>query len=171
VALARAVFSDPDVSLLDDCFSALDSTTGGLVFERLFSPEHGMLRSGGNMLVTHALQFLPHVEYILALSSGSPSFLGTWAEFKAMSSDESNDIMREIQLSSSGKKNRQGGHLHKDGVLEKDGQIMTVEERMYGRSSVSTWIEWFSNAGGWSFFLLQLLFLVLDRGLYILSDW
>lgn len=171
VALARAVFSNPDVSLLDDCFSALDATTGAHVFEHLFSLDSGALRGSGTILVTHALQFLPQVDYIMAMSAGSPSFCGTWTQLKTMGSDQSNDIVRDIQLSTSKTKKKHVGILHKEGLLEKEGLIMTVEERMYGISTLSIWVEWFKNAGGWTFFIVQFVFMVLDRGLYILSDW
>jgi len=175
IALARAIFANPDVSLLDDCFSALDSTTGGLVFRNLFSvsADHtGILRNSGTMLVTHAIHFLPEVDYIIALSAGSPKFCGTWSEFSALGNDTSNDLVNDIKISPSSKKKKPvAGNLHKEGLSVMEGIIMTVEQRRYGRSTLSTWIEWFSNAGGWPFVVLQVVFLVLDRGLYIISDW
>jgi ATP-binding cassette subfamily C (CFTR/MRP) protein 1 len=42
-ALARAVYSQPRVALLDDVFSGLDHQTSQTVFENLFG-KHGLFR-------------------------------------------------------------------------------------------------------------------------------
>jgi len=54
ITLARALYSKPNIVLLDDVLSALDETTGDLVMQRLFSP-HGIFRKLGTtiVLVTH----------------------------------------------------------------------------------------------------------------------
>jgi len=144
-----------------------------MVFENLFAPSTGVLRSSGTVLVTHALQFLPQVDYILAMSEGSPSFCGTWEEFKAIDSGKSTDFVGDnIELSSqSTERKKTFGNFHKEGILENEGLIMTVEQRKHGISSISVWARWFSNAGGWTFFLFQILLLIFDRGFYILTDW
>ena len=56
LALARAVYAKKDILLLDDVFSALDVKVGQRVFQRLLSPEHGLLRTLGTtvVLVTHS---------------------------------------------------------------------------------------------------------------------
>jgi len=54
ITLARALYSKPNIVLLDDVLSSLDETTGDLVMQRLFSP-HGIFRKLGTtiVLVTH----------------------------------------------------------------------------------------------------------------------
>jgi len=148
-----------------------------MVFENLFSRDTGVLRPSGTILVTHALHFLPRVDFILAMSKGSPSFCGSWAEFQQSHRGKSKDIRKEFQMSNSDLKEEETsaelpeGMLHKEGVLEKEGMIMTVEERKHGRSSLRVWVEWFKNAGGWCFFLVQFVLLIFDRGVYVASDW
>jgi ATP-binding cassette subfamily C (CFTR/MRP) protein 1 len=147
-----------------------------MVFDGLFgSDRDGMLRSSGTVLVTHAVQFLPRVDYILVMSEGSPSFFGTWAELQQLEG-LSREVITLIQASKHGdgdERKRKGPHGkgRKDGMAEKDGFIMTVEEREYGVAHLSVWIMWLHNAGGWVYVALQVIFLILDRGLYVASEW
>jgi ABC-type multidrug transport system fused ATPase/permease subunit len=77
----------------------------------------------------------------------------------------------ECENKSNSQQQQHPAKLRHDGILEEDGFIMTVEEREYGISSFGTWLQWFAHAGGWSFFISQLLFLILDRGFYVAGDW
>ena len=52
-----------------------------------------------------------------------------------------------------------------------DGKIMKKEERQFGLSSFRTWLLWFQAAGGWTFLILQLVFMTFDRGAYIATEW
>lgn len=175
VALARAIYADPDLSLLDDCFSALDSSTGRVVFDRLFS-EDGALREKGTILVTHALHLLPAVDVILVMQDdGTPSFLGTWSELQSRQ-EGSEEIATVVKQAGLNGENDRGRKLPstkriRKGIDENDGMIMSAEEREYGVASFSVWIEWFNRAGGWFFFFAQIVLLCFDRGFYVLSDW
>jgi ABC-type multidrug transport system fused ATPase/permease subunit len=53
VALARAVYADADVYLLDDPLSAVDAHVGSVLFERCIC---GVLGGTTRVLVTHQLQ-------------------------------------------------------------------------------------------------------------------
>lgn len=79
-SLARAAYAclvpgaSPDepratVLLADDPLSALDAHTGATVFQRMFS-KHGLLRGTVRVLVTHAIQYVPHATTVLALRQG-----------------------------------------------------------------------------------------------------
>jgi ATP-binding cassette subfamily C (CFTR/MRP) protein 1 len=176
VALARAVYANADIALLDDIFSALDSNTASMVFDGLFgSDRDGLLRSSGTILVTHAVHFLPRVDFILVMLEGSPSFFGTWSELQLLEG-LSREVISSIQASNHGdgderKRKGPGGKGRKEGMAERDGFIMTAEEREYGVAHLSVWIMWLHNAGGWVYVSLQVLFLILDRGLYVASEW
>ena len=163
------------MALLDDVFSALDANTAGRVFEGLFSGDtKGVLRNCGTLLVTHAEQFLPRVDKILVMVDGEPSFFGTYEELNALArkDDSGGGLVDFSSRESEGdKEKRKVIKLRKEGASEEDGIIMTVEERNYGVSSFKDWATWFINAGGTTFLVGQLIFLLLDRGLFVLSDW
>ena len=51
-SLARAVYNNADVYLLDDPLSAVDSNVGKHIFEKVIGPK-GVLRKKTRILVTH----------------------------------------------------------------------------------------------------------------------
>ncbi|KAG0624015.1 hypothetical protein M758_3G218000 [Ceratodon purpureus] len=68
VQLARAVYQDCDVYLLDDIFSALDAHTGSQIFEECIL---GALAGKTIVLVTHQIGFLPRADSILVMRDGA----------------------------------------------------------------------------------------------------
>jgi len=175
VALARACYAKGNLVLLDDVFSALDANTAGRVFDGLFNNcenSNGVLRNRGTLLVTHAEQFLPRVDKILVMSDGEPSFFGTFKELNdfGVENKSARDLV-DLSAKPTGKEKKKSLKLRKEGAGEDEGIIMTVEERNYGVSSLIDWATWFINAGGLPFVITQLIFLVLDRGLFVMSDW
>ncbi|TFJ81540.1 hypothetical protein NSK_006792 [Nannochloropsis salina CCMP1776] len=67
LALARAVYADADIYLLDDPFSALDAQVGRQVFENCLRDPKGPLAGKAVVLVTNQLQFLPYVDKIVMM--------------------------------------------------------------------------------------------------------
>jgi ABC-type sulfate/molybdate transport systems ATPase subunit len=67
VGLARAVYSDADIFLLDDPLSAVDATVGQHIFDKCICDElSGRIR----ILVTHQLQHLHRADEIVVLKEG-----------------------------------------------------------------------------------------------------
>ena len=56
IALARAIYSDADIYLLDDPLSAVDSQVGNHIFKNAIGPK-SLLRGKTRILVTHGLQW------------------------------------------------------------------------------------------------------------------
>ncbi|NXJ75097.1 MRP1 protein, partial [Trogon melanurus] len=79
VSLARAVYSNADLYLLDDPLSAVDVHVGKHLFEKLIGPS-GLLKSKTRILVTHNLTFLPHTDLIIVMEQGRISQMGTYQE-------------------------------------------------------------------------------------------
>ncbi|KAJ1525343.1 hypothetical protein ONE63_010161 [Megalurothrips usitatus] len=79
VSLARAVYNDADVYLLDDPLSAVDSHVGKHIFENVIGPS-GLLRNKTRVLVTHGIAFLPFVDRIVVLKDGTVSEEGSYQE-------------------------------------------------------------------------------------------
>ena len=75
VSLARAIYSDADIYLLDDPLSAVDAKVGIHLFDRCIKDFlHGRIR----VLVTHHLQFLKETDRVVVLRNGSVVFEGTY---------------------------------------------------------------------------------------------
>ena len=64
VNLARAIYRDADLYLLDDPFSAVDSGVARHIFEKCIM---GYLKGKTTIFVTHQLQFLQKVDSIVFL--------------------------------------------------------------------------------------------------------
>jgi len=92
VSLARAAYKEADSAcvILDDPFSALDSGTGKIVFERLIAAPNALLKNSAVLLVTHASHFISHksVDKILLMVNGRDEFLGTWEELTTFNDEE-----------------------------------------------------------------------------------
>uniref|UniRef100_A0A671VKK2 ATP-binding cassette, sub-family C (CFTR/MRP), member 3 n=1 Tax=Sparus aurata TaxID=8175 RepID=A0A671VKK2_SPAAU len=79
VSLARALYSDTDVYLLDDPLSAVDAHVAKHIFDNLIGPE-GLLKGKTRILVTHGISFLPQVDNIMVMVEGRVSEMGSYQE-------------------------------------------------------------------------------------------
>ncbi|KAF9234112.1 ABC protein [Melanogaster broomeanus] len=79
VNIARALYADPDIVVFDDPLSAVDAHVGKALFEQAII---GTLRNRGVtvVLVTHAIHFLPQVDYIYTMNNGGITESGTYTE-------------------------------------------------------------------------------------------
>uniref|UniRef100_A0A8D2ABT1 ABC-type glutathione-S-conjugate transporter n=1 Tax=Sus scrofa TaxID=9823 RepID=A0A8D2ABT1_PIG len=77
VSLARAVYSDADIFLLDDPLSAVDAHVAKHIFDQVIGPE-GVLAGKTRVLVTHGISFLPQTDFIIVLADGQVSEVGTY---------------------------------------------------------------------------------------------
>ncbi|KAK7487187.1 hypothetical protein BaRGS_00021539 [Batillaria attramentaria] len=79
VSVARAVYSDSDVYLLDDPLSAVDSHVGKAIFSNVIGPD-GMLRGKTRVLVTHGVHWLPMVDEVIVMNDGKISERGSYEQ-------------------------------------------------------------------------------------------
>lgn len=69
LALARAVFAQKELLILDDVFSGLDADTEERIFRRLFGKTGPIRRNGITiLLVTHAVSRLTYADWVVAIS-------------------------------------------------------------------------------------------------------
>lgn len=77
LSLARAIYSEADIYLLDDPLSAVDATVGRKIFEKCIQT---LLSDRITLLVTHQVQFLKGADYIVVLNEGSVVGVGSYSE-------------------------------------------------------------------------------------------
>uniref|UniRef100_A0A8B9BL29 ABC-type glutathione-S-conjugate transporter n=1 Tax=Anser brachyrhynchus TaxID=132585 RepID=A0A8B9BL29_9AVES len=82
VSLARAVYSNADIYVLDDPLSAVDAHVGKYLFEHVLGPK-GLLQKKTRILVTHGISFLPQVDNIVVLVAGAVSEHGSYSTLLA----------------------------------------------------------------------------------------
>ncbi|XP_014258970.1 probable multidrug resistance-associated protein lethal(2)03659 isoform X2 [Cimex lectularius] len=79
INLARAVYKDADIYLLDDPLSAVDPHVSKHLFEDCIQ---GYLKSKVVILVTHQLQYLEKVDQIILLENGHVKMSGSYTDLK-----------------------------------------------------------------------------------------
>ncbi|KAL0984010.1 hypothetical protein UPYG_G00135860 [Umbra pygmaea] len=79
VSLARAVYNEADVYLLDDPLSAVDAHVAKHIFDQVIGPD-GALKGKTRILVTHGINFLPQVDNIVVMVDGRVSEMGSYQE-------------------------------------------------------------------------------------------
>jgi ATP-binding cassette, subfamily C (CFTR/MRP), member 1 len=78
VSLARAVYADADVYLLDDPLSAVDAHVGEHIFSKCIVE---YLKGKTRLLVTHHVRVLPSCDLVIILSdNGSVEYCGTYSD-------------------------------------------------------------------------------------------
>uniref|UniRef100_F1KQC8 Multidrug resistance-associated protein 1 n=1 Tax=Ascaris suum TaxID=6253 RepID=F1KQC8_ASCSU len=82
VGLARAVYQNYDVYLLDDPLSAVDAHVGAQLFHNVIGPG-GILRNKTRIMVTNELSFLKYADNIIVLANGEIVAEGNYTELTA----------------------------------------------------------------------------------------
>ncbi|GMH17185.1 hypothetical protein Nepgr_019026 [Nepenthes gracilis] len=77
IQIARAVYHDADIYLLDDPFSAVDAHTGTQLFQDCLM---GVLKDKTILYVTHQVEFLPAADLILVMQNGRIAQAGSFKE-------------------------------------------------------------------------------------------
>lgn len=67
ISLARAVYADKNIYLLDDVLATLDPKVASYVFEHVIL---GLLKDKTRLLCTHQTQYLIHAEFVVEMSRG-----------------------------------------------------------------------------------------------------
>nr|XP_043612218.1 ABC transporter C family member 5 [Erigeron canadensis] len=84
VQLARALYQDADIYLLDDPFSAVDAHTGSELFKEYIMTA---LATKTVVFVTHQIEFLPAADLILVLKEGQIIQAGKYEELLQAGTD------------------------------------------------------------------------------------
>ena len=87
VSLARAVYADKQLILMDDPISALDANVKKKIFKLVFMRK---LVNRTRVLVTHAIDFLHLADSIILLKNGRVVFKGAYQDVKE------NEYLKEL---------------------------------------------------------------------------
>lgn len=82
ISLARAVYQNSDIYILDDPLSAVDAHVGKHIFNKVLGP-NGLLKDKTRILVTHSIHFLPQVDEIVVLGNGTIVEKGSYSSLLA----------------------------------------------------------------------------------------
>ncbi|KAJ2962176.1 hypothetical protein NQZ79_g2672 [Umbelopsis isabellina] len=164
LAIARAVYSQADVIVMDDCLSAVDAHTAKHLYENCLMGD--LMQNRTRILVTHHVGLcLKGADYIVALQNGEVAGAGhpmdvvktgVLGEELANMEEEVADAAEGTAVEGKvpelpktvGKKDRKDG----------DGKLTQDEVRAEGSVSLAVWKTYFDASGG-TFFWLAVLFM------------
>jgi ABC-type multidrug transport system fused ATPase/permease subunit len=183
IALARAIYSDADVFLLDDPLSAVDVHVGLHLWENAIEK---LLKANGKgvLLVTHQLQYLPSMDRILLLQQGSVVAYGSYVdveptlksmfESKSISSSNETDkkpVGDDLSLLASTSSNASKKDSSSFLPTKSSGTLVIEEDRQIGKVKVSTLFHYINGAGSRFYFWLLLSILLLAKVSKMVSDY
>jgi ATP-binding cassette subfamily C (CFTR/MRP) protein 1 len=113
VSLARAIYNDADLYLLDDPLSAVDAHVGEHIFQKCIVET---LAGKTRLLVTHHSQFLPRCDYVIILDSmGRVKVMGSFKEIVNSGVDISQYLAKKEEPRKRARSSSQGSSRESDG--------------------------------------------------------
>uniref|UniRef100_A0AAR2KQA3 Cystic fibrosis transmembrane conductance regulator n=1 Tax=Pygocentrus nattereri TaxID=42514 RepID=A0AAR2KQA3_PYGNA len=184
VNLARAVYQDADIYLLDDPLSAVDAEVGRHLFEQCIC---GVLKKKPRILVTHQLQYLKTADHILVLKEGHMVAQGTYSELlrsgvdftsllKKDEEEETGEFFRTRTLSQNSVRSRTSSVMSDKDDSEQlpvyvPVQTMAEESRSEGNIGVRIYLKYLTAGANILVLVGFILLNLLAQASYILQDW
>ncbi|KAK8569581.1 hypothetical protein V6N13_046631 [Hibiscus sabdariffa] len=168
IQLARALYQDADIYLLDDPFSAVDAHTASSLFNEYVMEA---LAAKAVLLVTHQVDFLPAFDSVLLMSDGEILRADSYHDLLA-SSKEFQDLVNAHKETAGGGRvaevNPSKGHgtstteikkshVEKEFKEPKGDQLIKQEERERGDTGLKPYIQYLNQNKGFLFFSVAIL--------------
>uniref|UniRef100_A0A3Q3VS30 ATP-binding cassette sub-family C member 5 n=1 Tax=Mola mola TaxID=94237 RepID=A0A3Q3VS30_MOLML len=169
VSLARALYSDRPILLLDDPLSAVDACVGAHVFQKTIM---GVAKGRTVLFVTHQLQYLSECDHIVLMKNGQIAECGTHTQLMAKERDYANlfNSMQQENLVKENLKNKQqrAGADKADSAVD---PLMTAEEKGSGGVSWSVYRAYITAAGGLIVFIINMVLFLSTTGSIAFNNW
>ena len=102
VSIARAVYADCDIYLIDDCLSALDAYVGKAIMDKVFC---GYLKDRTRIMTTHHIHVLEEMDQVILMESGKIAAQGKYHDIRNLKAFQDYAVGQEEK----DKKNFTGG--------------------------------------------------------------
>ncbi|XP_008065706.2 ATP-binding cassette sub-family C member 11 [Carlito syrichta] len=191
ISLARAVYSNRQLYLLDDPLSAVDAHVGKHIFEECIKK---VLRGKTVILVTHQLQYLQFCDQIILLEDGKICENGTHSELiqkkgqyaqliQKMHKEATQDMLQNtVKIAEKPQAESQAQATSKEDPLSENAdnglehQLTEKEEMKEGSLRWSVYHHYIQAAGGYiisilAFFLMMMIVLLTSFSFWWLSYW
>ncbi|XP_014892041.1 multidrug resistance-associated protein 5 [Poecilia latipinna] len=183
LSLARALYSERPVLLLDDPLSAVDACVGSHIFSRAI---RRAAKGKTVLFVTHQLQYLPECDDVILMKDGQIVEHGSHAQLMSKERDYATlfNSMQQENVVKENLKNKLRTEEVKtaDGVAEvatvepkvesKSGErLMKAEEKGSGAVAWSVYWAYIKAAGGPLVFIINIVFFLSTTGSIAFSNW
>ncbi|KAI8825367.1 P-loop containing nucleoside triphosphate hydrolase protein [Chytriomyces cf. hyalinus JEL632] len=174
VNLARAVYSNAEILLLDDPLAAVDSHVGKQILDECIL---GVLKEKTVILVTHQLHIAPQADQIVVMDQGVISEQGSFQELM-QSRGGFYDLMQEYGHSDADEDAEDAitGKVAKtdaDDLKESDKKGVDIneqEERQVGSVALKFYLFYFKNAGPIAYIVMLLIMYTVWQATRLFSD-
>ncbi|KAL1830212.1 hypothetical protein ACET3Z_008624 [Daucus carota] len=172
VQLARALYQDADIYLLDDPFSAVDAHTATSLFNEYVM---GALSEKTVLLVTHQVDFLPVFDIVLLMSEGKILQADTYQQLLVHSPEFQNLLV--AQNGSTNRENKTSYSLPKRTAIsneeiqktdveeefkkEPGDQLIEKELKEIGDSGLKPYVQYLKQNQGFLYLSLAVIFYML----------
>ncbi|XDA80091.1 hypothetical protein R6Z07M_010051 [Ovis aries] len=187
ISLARAVYQDADIYLLDDPLSAVDAGVSRHLFEQCVRQA---LKEKITILVTHQLQYLKDASQILMLKDGKMVERGTYSEFLKSRADIfslfekgneqsepspvpgaptviSESLVQSLQSPRPSLKDA----APEDQEIENIQVTLPLEDHLEGKVGFKTYKNYFTAGADWLVIIFLILVNIAAQVAYVLQDW
>ncbi|KAJ7593418.1 ABC transporter [Mycena floridula] len=179
INICRAIYCDTDIQIFDDPLSALDAHVGKAVFQNVL---HNATAGKTRILVTHALHFLPQVDYIYTIYEGRVAEQGTYVELMTRNGEFSKFI---TEFGSNEQEEEEQKEEEVEAVDDIDeakkaearkkavagAGIMQAEERNTGAISKQVYKEYSTAGNGAVILPLLVLSLILMQAAQVMASY
>lgn len=190
ISIARALYQDTEVYLLDDPLSAVDAHVAKHIFEKVIC---GILKDKTVLLVTHYLHLLPNLDHVVSMKDGKIEEQGS---YKQLLQDNSNFARLIREYTSQAKEEEEKEHEQEDELdkpldnnlnqssekietieklsdtpKEANASIISKEEREIGSVKPKTILEYGKAAGSYFFLISIITGYALSQLSKIATDW
>ncbi|KAG8389480.1 hypothetical protein BUALT_Bualt02G0233800 [Buddleja alternifolia] len=186
IQLARAVYQDCDIYLLDDVFSAVDAHTGSEIFKECV---RGALREKTVVLVTHQVDFLHNVDQIFVMRDGMivqsgkyNTILESGVDFKALvtAHDASMELV-DVETKTENKDpptmspqksfTEENGENNSQEANGGSSKLIKDEERETGKVSLNVYKLYATESFGWWGVVAVFFLSITWQGTLMASDY
>uniref|UniRef100_A0A3B4Z514 Multidrug resistance-associated protein 5-like n=1 Tax=Stegastes partitus TaxID=144197 RepID=A0A3B4Z514_9TELE len=168
VSMARALYSQRPILLLDDPLSAVDACVGSHIFNKAIK---GAGKSKTVLFVTHQLQYLPECDDVILMKDGQIAEHGTHVQLMGKERDYAalfNSMQQEVRPGNGSQVTSLWCFFS---CLFYLAQLMKAEEKGSGAVAWSVYGAYIKAAGGPIVFFINAFFFLSTTGSIAFSNW
>uniref|UniRef100_A0A914PNV8 Uncharacterized protein n=1 Tax=Panagrolaimus davidi TaxID=227884 RepID=A0A914PNV8_9BILA len=142
IALARAIYQNADIYILDDILSAVDSHVGAHIFKNILDNKYGMLKDKTRIFALNSIGFLSKCDTIIVMKSGHIVDTGTFDELNCKKNETFIGLVRDFITKVS--EEEKEINLLEDKMLQNqscektDIDFSSVQEQIISQEALST---------------------------------
>ena len=186
VSLARAVYSEADLFLLDDPLAAVDVHVGKHIFENVIgNNDKSILKGKTRVWVTNHISYLTQVDHVIVMENGKIVAQGSYAQLleqkalshiqETVSEEVKEELVREAVNANEISENIENTPEKPVEISDEDGKLIQVEASETGRVKLKVYLSYFKSLG-YVYTFIFVSMIALQEALHLagniwLADW